>query len=139
MLLLQGWSSDERWERRFPVVWAVGLESKLRIPSLPPADHRLRLRVQPFVGHGGPSCQVVEVALNGVPAGRLLVEKGWREYEMKVSKNLIRPGSNEIRFRFAYAESPWAYGINQDRRALSVAFASLEALVDDGTESLKAR
>ncbi|MBI3990335.1 MAG: phosphatase PAP2 family protein [candidate division NC10 bacterium] len=130
-LLLEGWSRDETWEGTFPMVWAEGLESKLRIPSLPPSDHRVRLRVQPFVGHGGPACQVMEVALNGIPAARLLVEKGWQEYEMEISKHLIRPGSNEIRFRFAYAESPGTYGPSKDGRVLSVAFASLEAIVDE--------
>lgn len=134
-LLLQGWSGDENWEGGVPFVWAQGLESRLRLPSLPRADHRLRLRVQPFVAHDGPSCQVVEVALNHIPAARILVEKGWQVYEMKISKNLIRPGPNEMEFRFAYAESPSAYWPSKDERALSVAFASLEAFVDKRKEA----
>ncbi|MBI4562366.1 MAG: phosphatase PAP2 family protein [Candidatus Rokubacteria bacterium] len=138
-LLREGWSGDERWQGRFPMVWAEGLESKLLIPVLAPADHRVRLRVHPFVAHGGLSCQVVEVALNGVPAARFLVENGWKDYEIKVPRRLIAPGANEMRFRFAYADTPKRDALNRDGRALSVAFASLEAFVEDGTESLKAR
>jgi len=136
-LLLQGWSGDESGEGRVPFVWAQGLESRLRLPSLPRADHRLRLRVQPFVAHDGPSCQVVEVALNDIPTARILVEKGWHVYETKLSKNLIRSGPNEMEFRFAYAESPAAYWPSKDERALSVAFASLEVFVDERKEAFE--
>jgi len=117
--LLEGWSADGTWDS-MPMVWAEGLQATLRVPPLAPADHRLRLRVRPYARRPDrPPCQLMEVALNGVPVARLLLEKGWNEYELKISKNLVHPGANEIRFRFAYAEP--------DPKPFSVAFASLEA------------
>ncbi len=119
------------------MVWALGLESKLRADSLPPADHWARLKVRPFVGRGL-SCQVMEMAVNGVPVARLLLENGWHGYAMKVPKELMRAGPNEIRFRFAYAESPEHYGQSQDRRALSAGFASFEAVAAESSSGSQA-
>jgi hypothetical protein len=130
--LLDGWSADGQWGTT-PMVWVEGAEATLRLPPLPSADHRLRLRVRPYVRGGDRApCQEVEVALNNAPVARLLLEKGWNDYELKVPKSLIRGGANEIRFRFAYAEpeSTGADAAGRDRRALSAAFARLEALAD---------
>ena len=127
-LLLNGWSDDGRWGT-MPMVWSEGLSSTLRVPPLVPADHRVRLRVRPYARRPGrPPCQEVEVALNGVPVARLLLEKGWNDYELKVPKSVIRRGENELGFRFAYAE-PESAGAG--RRSFSAAFASLEVFVDD--------
>ena len=127
-LLREGWSEDGTWGT-MPMVWAEGLSSTLRIPPLLPADHRVRLRVRPYARRPGrPPCQVVEVALNGIPVARLLLEKGWNVYELKVPRGVIQRGENQLGFRFAYAE-PESAGAG--RRAVSAAFASLEAFVED--------
>jgi undecaprenyl-diphosphatase len=127
-LLLQGWSEDRRWGT-MPMVWAEGLSATLRVPPLLPADHRVRVKVRPYARRPGrPPCQVVEVALNGIPVARLLLEKGWNDYELKVPKSVIQRGENELGFQFAYAEPESA---GADRRAVSAAFASLEAFVED--------
>jgi hypothetical protein len=127
-LLRQGWSEDGRWGT-MPMVWAEGLSATLRVPPLLPADHRVRLKVRPHTrGSGRPPCQVVEVALNGVPLARLLLERGWNDYELRVPKRAIRRGENELGFRFAYAEAEAA---GAGRREFSAAFASLEAFVED--------
>ena len=122
--LLEGWTDAEHRVETFPRTWAGGAASTLRLPSLPPASgYRIRMRVRPFVQRGGRAlCQVVEVALNGVAVGRLLLERDWKEYEVQVEANLIRPGANELRFRFP-AEGP-------DGQALHAAFASLEVFAD---------
>jgi len=125
--LLEGWSRDERGG-----VWVEGVEARLRLPSLGAVDQRLRLTVQPYVRPGGrPTCQVMDVAVNGVPLARFLVEKGRREYEVGIPKDRLRPGADELGFRLAYAESPAADGFSSDRRLLSVLFNSLEAFPDE--------
>jgi hypothetical protein len=126
-LLRKGWSGDERWEGTLPFVWAEGLESTLSIPPLPPVDHRARLRMIPFVRGQGLSCQAVEVDLNGEPVGRLVLDRGWNRYELRIPGRLIRSGSNEMKFRFAHAGR---VASGQDPRRLSVAFGSLEVLAD---------
>ena len=133
-LLLEGWSEAQHRPGTFPRVWAEGLESTLRLPALTPMDHRIRFKARPHVERGRRApCQVVEVALNGVPVGRVLLEKDWNEYELKVPKALIGRGGNEIRFRFAYAEPlgpGGADGTSGDGRAVSAAFASLEVFAE---------
>ncbi len=121
--LLEGWSRDEGGG-----VWVEGVEARLRLPSLGAVDQRVRLTVQPFVRPGGrPTCQIMDVAVNGVPLARFLVEKGRREYEVRIPKDRLRPGADELGFRFAYAETPPPDGSNGDRRLLSVLFSSLQA------------
>jgi hypothetical protein len=72
----------------------------------------------------------MDVAVNGVSLARFLVEKGWREYEVRIPMGRLRPGADELGFRFAYAESPAADGVSSDRRLLSVLFNSMEAFPD---------
>jgi len=117
--LLDGWSGDDgRWGDT-PVAWALGREAALRLPDPAPGNHRLRLRLR---ADGRPAdrppCQVMEVVVNGAPVARLLLEKGWNTYEVNVPKERVRPGPNELRFRFAYAQLAGA-------GAPSAAFASL--------------
>ena len=124
--LLEGWSRDEQGG-----VWVEGVEARLRLPSLGAVDQRVRLTVQPYVRPGGrPTCQIMDVAVNGVPLARFLVEKGWREYEVRIPKDRLRPGADELGFRLAYAESPAADGVSSGRRLLSVLFNSLQAFPD---------
>lgn len=128
-LLLSGWSEDERWQGAVPFVWANGTEALARLPSLPPVDHRLRLRLLPFVPREGLSCQRVELSLNGMLVGRLLLDRGWHDYEVAVPRSLLAAGPNEVGFRFAYAGLPGP-AESSDGRRLSVAVAALEARAD---------
>jgi undecaprenyl-diphosphatase len=124
----RGWSGDERWTGGFPMVWVEGLEAQLALPGLPRADHRLRLLLHPFVGVGRPSCQTMAVAVNGEPVATVWLDTGWRWYEVPIRTGTLTGASNEVRFRFARAERPSDYGLAGDSRALSVAFAVLQAV-----------
>lgn len=128
-LLLSGWSEDERWHGTVPFVWAEGIHALARLPSLPPVDHRLRLRLLPFVPREGLSCQRVELSLNGMLVGRLLLDRGWHDYEVAVPRGLLAAGPSEVGFRFAYAGLPGP-AESSDGRRLSVAVAALEARAD---------
>ncbi|HEX9286650.1 MAG TPA: phosphatase PAP2 family protein [Thermoanaerobaculia bacterium] len=130
-LLGPGWSGDERWNGTVPFVWAEGLTSTLRIPPLPPRDRRMRLRAIPFVRGEGLSCQVVEVDWNRAPVGRLLLDRGWNDYELEVPGRLIHSSDNEIEFRFGYA----TVASRRDPRRLAVAFHSVEIFPDEHADS----
>jgi undecaprenyl-diphosphatase len=119
----QGWSGDERWTEGFPIVWAEGREAGVTLPGLPPIDHRLRLRLHPFVAVGRPSCQTVEVAVNGTSVATIWLDTGWRWYEVPAGAGILREPSNDMRFRFGRAERPSDHGASSDPRRLSVAFA----------------
>lgn len=129
--LRAGWLEAEHRAETFPRMWSEGPESVIGLPPLPPAGaYRLRVKVRPYVQHGGRAlCQMVEVEMNGVPAGRFLLERDWREYELKLAPHLIRPGATEVRFRFA-AGGPAREGhaAGSDERTPHAAFATLEIL-----------
>jgi hypothetical protein len=120
--LESGWSGDERWNGEFPFVWAEGLTSTLRIPPLAREDQHLRLRANPFLRGQGLACQVVEVDFNGARIGRVLLDRGWNDYELEIPERLARPVPNELEFRYGYAHS----ASRRDTRRLAVAFQSLE-------------
>ena len=124
----QGWSGDERWTDGLPMVWAEGLEARIALPRLPPADHRLRLLLHPFVGVSGPSCQSVAVTVNGEAVALVRLDTGWRWYEVPLRAGTLGAASNEVRFHFARAERPSDHGSSGDSRVLSVAFAVLQAI-----------
>ena len=123
----EGWSGDERWTGGLPMTWAEGLEARVGLPGLPPIPHRLRLLLYPFVAGGRPSCQTVDVAVNGTPTATVWLDRGWRWYEVPIPEGVLRAASNEVRFRFGRAERPSDHGVSGDARRLSVAFAVLEA------------
>ncbi len=121
--MLSGWSGDERWAGTAPFVWAEGDASVLRVGPLARSDHDLRLRLAPFVVKDELPCQHVEVAVNGSPVGRLLLDRGWSAYSVRLPGTALRPDENRLRFRFARA----SHGQRSDSRRLAVAFATLEA------------
>jgi hypothetical protein len=124
----RGWSGDETYDGRFPMIWAEGHEARVVLPGLPPIEHRLRLRLQPFSVPRRPPCQCVAVSVNGKAVGTLRLDTGWRWYEMRVPAQALGMDRNELQFRFARADRPRDYGRSPDARALSVAFAALEAV-----------
>jgi len=120
--LESGWSDDERWNGKIPFVWAEGLTSTLRIPPLAREDHHLRLRANPFVRGGGLSCQVVAVDFNGIRIGRVLLDRGWNDYELEIPARVIHSSDNEMTFHFHSATA----ASRRDPRRLAVAFQSME-------------
>jgi membrane-associated phospholipid phosphatase len=120
--LESGWSGDERWNGKFPFVWAEGLTSTLRIPPLAPQDQHLRLRANPFLRGQGLSCQVVAVDFNGSRIGQVLLDRGWNDYELEIPGRVIHSSDNEMAFRFGYATA----ASRRDPRRLAVAFQLLE-------------
>lgn len=127
-LLREGWSSDERWNGTYPFVWAEGLRSRVSVPPLLSGDYLARLRVSPLVRGEGLSCQVVDVSFNGTRVGRVLLDRGWNDYEVPVPARLIRPSGadNEMAFGFEHAAAPGG----ADTRRLAAAFRDLEIRAD---------
>jgi undecaprenyl-diphosphatase len=136
-LLREGWSSDEQWKGTFPFVWAEGSLSRVSVPPLLWGDYHARLRVNPLVRGEGLSCQVIDVSFNGTRVGRVLLDRGWNDYEVAIPARLIRPSGadNEIEFRFQYAAVPGG----RDLRRLSAAFRSVEIRADRAQATPPAR
>lgn len=130
-LLRYGWSEDERWtDGQQSVVWGEGPASELKVPFPSSRDYRMRLHLFPFAPRG-PSCQRVEIRINGAFIARLHLEQGWHWYEFRALKTAVKAGNNDIQFYFDYAESPKSRGTSADARRLSVAFDTLKAVPED--------
>ena len=127
-LLREGWSSDELWNGTYPFVWAEGLRSRVSVPPLPVGNYHARLRVNPLVRGEGLSCQVIDLSFNGTRVGRVLLDRGWNDYEVPVPARLIRPSGadNEMAFGFEQAAAPGG----ADTRRLAAAFRDLEIRAD---------
>jgi hypothetical protein len=133
--LISGWSGPEQ-EHDVTFRWATGLQSSVAVALMGPrfiqpdqpqqlADYILRLRAAPFVFPGSPP-QAVDVDVNGKPAGRQVLEPGFRTYEVYVPHRLLHRNLNVITFHYEYARAPRDLGINRDDRQLSVRFDEID-------------
>jgi hypothetical protein len=71
---------------------------------------------------------VIDVSFNGTRVGRVLLDRGWNDYEVLVPARLIHPSGadNEMVFGFALAAPPGG----GDTRGLAAAFRDLEIRAD---------
>jgi hypothetical protein len=124
--LVAGWSGEEG-DAAQTFRWSTGPESSLVAPIKEAVRYRLHVRCQPFA-YPGSVPQVMEVIVNGRPVESLLLDGGWRDYEVSIPETSMRAGLNEVRFSYFYAVSPQSVGISSDSRELAVRFESIELL-----------
>ncbi len=117
-----GWAADETSEEGTTYTWGVGEESSLSFVLLAPHKVRLTFACWPFRWKEAPR-QYVTVVLNGREVDTVRIRSGMREYHLSLPASATVRGRNELRFRYAYAESPM--GVDpaaQDPRTLAVAW-----------------
>ena len=117
-----GWGAPELLQNGKTIAWAVERHAEIRFSVLRPGERILELSAQPFVQpDAGP--QRTELRLNGAPLTELVLERGWRSYQIALPAALLRSGRNTLGFDFAYAATP-AGGLlgSEDERRLAAAF-----------------
>jgi arylsulfatase A-like enzyme len=125
--LVSGWSGDE-WDhpRKSNFVWGVGEESLLEIDVLEPRDLILKMRCRPAASV---QSQRVDVILNGRHLDGFGVRNRMGVYEVKVDGSWLRPGGNELKFRYSQqhlaSEEP-----GTDPRPVAVAWYELNLEVE---------
>ena len=123
-----GWDGFEKGELGDTFVWAHGREARLSILSRAGGDHLVRFRCWPFVYPGAPP-QTLTLFVNDRKAEVLTLGGEPRVYAVAVPRALWKRGANELKFVFAYAESPKdRISGATDERTLSAAFDWLEIL-----------
>lgn len=128
--LIAGWSVDE-WDhpRKSNFVWGVGEESVLEIEVLEPQDLLLKVRCRPASSVQG---QRVDVILNDRHLDGFNVRNRMGVYEVNIDGSWLRPGGNELRFRYSghqtSSEEP-----GTDPRPLTVAWYELNLEVEGDT------
>jgi hypothetical protein len=87
-----------------------------------PIDRVLEPRLYPLTYRNSPR-QTVTVYINGTFQDRLTLEPGWVRYRVKVPASVVRPGVNEITFKYGYAVEPAkVFPGSADTRWLAVGF-----------------
>lgn len=123
-----GWDAFEKTELGDTFVWVHGKEAHLTVSSRADGDRLVRFRCWPFSFPGAPP-QTLTLFVNDKQIDTLALGGEPRVYALAVPRALWRKGANELRFAFAYAESPKdRIGGATDERSLSAAFDWLEIL-----------
>ncbi|MGA7992714.1 MAG: hypothetical protein WCC53_14855 [Thermoanaerobaculia bacterium] len=123
-----GWDGFEKAELGDTFVWALGREARLVVKSRADGDRLVRFRCWPFGFPGGPA-QTLTLFLNDRRIDALTLGGEPRVYAVPTPRGAWKRGVNELRFLFAYAESPKDHVPGAvDERTLSAAFDWLEIL-----------
>jgi hypothetical protein len=123
-----GWDGFEKTELGDTFVWAHGREARVSIVSRADGDRLVRFRCWPFSFPGAPP-QTLTLFVNDQKTDALTLGGEPRVYAIAVPRALWKRGQNELKFVFAYAESPRdRVSGATDERTLSAAFDWLEIL-----------
>jgi hypothetical protein len=123
-----GWDGFEKTESGDTFVWAHGREARLVVQSRADGDRLVRFRCWPFGFPGGPG-QTLTLFLNDRKIDTIMLGGEPRVYSLPTPKAAWKRGVNELKFIFAYAESPKDHVPGaDDQRTLSAAFDWLEIL-----------
>lgn len=114
-LFLKGWHPREGESR-----WANAKESSLRLVTKRANYTKIAVEV---VALAEP--QELSLYLDGDYLGNQKIRKDWQIYNFDLNKR-IKPGVHKLVFKYSNLYTPFALGINQDRRELSVNFKRIE-------------
>jgi len=123
-----GWDGFEKTELGDTFVWSHGREAHLTVVSRGNGDRLVRFRCWPF-GFPGGSPQTLTLYVNEKKTDTLTLGGEPRVYAVAVPRAFWKRGANDLKFTFAYAESPKdRISGATDERTLSAAFDWLEIL-----------
>jgi hypothetical protein len=123
-----GWDGFEKTESGDTFVWAHGKEARLSVQSRADGDRLVRFRCWPFGFPGGPA-QIVTLFVNDRKIEAVTLAGDPRVYALAAPRAAWKRGVNELKFVFAYAESPKdRIPGATDERTLSAGFDWLEIL-----------
>jgi hypothetical protein len=120
-----GWYQDETSGSE-TYTWSEGQQSVLELPLPVGTDVRMIFDCKPYRFQNGPR-QYVSVVLNGTVLQQLSLDPERRRYDLVLPKSLVRPATNTLEFRYAYAQRPKDVEAgSEDTRALGVAWYAIE-------------
>ncbi len=123
-----GWDGFEKTELGDTFVWAHGREAHVTIVSRDGGDRLVRFRCWPFAFAGAPP-QTLTLYVNDKKTETLALGGEARVYAVAIPRSFWKKGANDLKFAFAYAESPKdRLPGATDERTLSAAFDWLEVL-----------
>jgi hypothetical protein len=123
-----GWDGFEKTELGDTFVWSHARQARLTVVSRADGDRLVRFRCWPYRFPDAPP-QTLTLHVNDRKIESLTLGGEPRVYTLAVPRGAWKAGANELRFEFAYAESPKSRVSGAtDERTLSAAFDWLEIL-----------
>jgi len=121
-----GWSHPEVPPTGDSMRWCAARSCKLFVQSRADAGHAIVIRVSPFRYPNAPP-QTAQAFLNDVALDKHTLPDGMNVLSFAAPIGLWRKGPNELRFEFAYADTPKNHAPdNPDARTLSAYFDWVE-------------
>jgi hypothetical protein len=71
--------------------------------------------------------QTVKVASNGASVGQVALDQGMSRYQLQIPARAVRPGMNELRFKYRYAPAPSSVEQSSDTRALAMSCEAIHS------------
>lgn len=126
--LVSGWSGWEKTPEGDTFVWAQAHEARMVVTNAGGSDRVLRLRAWSFIFPDAPE-QTVTLFVNGARIDTAGLYREAHVLTFVVPKALWKKGDNDLRFTFAWAESPKDRVLgSDDARTLAAAFDWVEIL-----------
>lgn len=122
-----GWSGWEKGPEGDTFVWAQSRQATLRVLGKADGDRLVRFRCWPFRFPGAGPQQVV-LYVNDARIDAVTLVEPPHVYTLATPKAVWKPGVNDLRFEFAYADSPKDRAGGSDPRTLAAAFDWLEVV-----------
>lgn len=104
MALGEGWAEAEEIQGA-SANWAMAQEARVFLPAVDGSDYHLAVTVLPFDFPGADE-QSVTLWVNGRDLESMAISPGWATYDWSVPADLLRPGLNDLRFKFYRLDAP---------------------------------
>ena len=127
LLPTDGWAPPEAGSQPKDTpffAWALKGTASMVFLSPPGAGYDFFARIKPFIWEHAPPQQMT-VIVNDQEIATLTLSPGWQTYRSEVPEGALRPGLNELTFRFTNSKKPSDVTDSRDDRELSAAFSDV--------------
>jgi len=102
----QGAWGEQSHESVGPITWMHYGEASLDVQLPDRQAYTVQFAVRPSLELKGEMCFPLEISMNQQLVQRFLLQRGWRQYELRLDPSLIQVGLNTLTFRTAAHTSP---------------------------------
>jgi membrane-associated phospholipid phosphatase len=98
-VVFQGSWGGQSHEPAGPVTWMHYGEASLDVQLPHRQAYTVQFAVRPSLALRGETCFPLEISMNQQLVQRFLLQRGWRQYELRLDPSLIQVGLNTLTFR----------------------------------------
>jgi undecaprenyl-diphosphatase len=105
-VVFQGAWGEQGHEPAGPITWMRYGEASLDVQLPDRQAYVVQFAVRPSIVPKGNGCFPLEISMNQQLVQRFLLQRGWRQYELRLDPSLIQVGLNTLTFRTEAHASP---------------------------------